>query len=76
MENHKTTPLFSRGDLPSTGEISDDTIEKLREIFLSLDDDNSGTLSAGEAAGGGGVEEAVGCGRRWLLDVVGVFFFF
>ncbi|CAK9051981.1 unnamed protein product [Durusdinium trenchii] len=28
-------------------QISDDTIEKLREIFLSLDDDNSGTLSAG-----------------------------
>ena len=26
--------------------ISDDTIEKLRGIFLSLDDDHSGTLSA------------------------------
>lgn len=29
-------------------QISDDTIEKLREIFLSLDDDNSGTLSVEE----------------------------
>lgn len=29
-------------------QISDDTIEKLRQIFLSLDDDNSGTLSVEE----------------------------
>ena len=32
-------------------QISDDTIEKLRGIFLSLDEDNSGTLSAPVAAG-------------------------
>ena len=42
-------------------QISDDTIEKLRQIFLSLDDDNSGTLSARELSSFGKMNESSVC---------------
>ena len=54
-------------------QISDDTIEKLRQIFLSLDDDNSGTLSARELSSSGKMnifESLVCTTTRFAHDLV------
>lgn len=61
-------------------QISDDTIEKLRQIFLSLDDDNSGTLSARELSSFGNVNifessvctTTLACHRFSVIDHNGI----
>lgn len=55
-------------------QISDDTIEKLRQIFLSLDDDNSGTLSARELRSFGkmNIFESLVCTTTLACDMLSV----